>query len=127
MGEWNGRTEPEVLMEIGGKSVAVDATIAPIVKALNEAGLRTVASCSGHGEGFGNIALAGGRELIIMPNYETARRVEWAATKAAQLANDPRKEMYGFMTDGAMAHFVAWQHEVCDCLRAVAYQPPPSQ
>lgn len=53
----------------------IDACIAPIVRALNEAGIRTVASCCGHGKGPGNIALADGRELVIAPDYDTAREV----------------------------------------------------
>lgn len=56
----------------------VDACIAPIVQALNNAGLGTVASCCGHGTRPGNIALADGRELIIAPDYDTARRVDGA-------------------------------------------------
>ncbi len=49
------------------RAVAIDRCIAPLVAALNNAGIRTVASCCGHGKGMGNIALDGGRELIIRP------------------------------------------------------------
>jgi hypothetical protein len=58
------------------KPVGIDRCIAPLVRALNEGGVYTVASCCGHGRGFGNIALGDGRELIICPNYESARRIE---------------------------------------------------
>lgn len=54
----------------------VDTCIAPIVQALNNIGIETVASCCGHGKSFGNIALKDGRELIICPNYETARKLD---------------------------------------------------
>lgn len=54
----------------------VDSCIAPIVRALNGAGVVTVASCCGHGKRPGNIALADGREIIIAPNYETGRRID---------------------------------------------------
>jgi hypothetical protein len=45
--------------------IEVDACIAPIVKALNEAGVETIGSCCGHGKTDGSILLADGRELII--------------------------------------------------------------
>jgi hypothetical protein len=48
----------------GKPTVWCDPEIADIVKALNDAGIATVASCSGHG-GAGSIALADGRELLL--------------------------------------------------------------
>jgi len=54
----------------------VDKDVESLVQALNKAGIRTVASCSGHGKRPGNIALADGRELIIAPDWETAREIE---------------------------------------------------
>ena len=54
----------------------IDSCIAPIVRALNDAGVVTVASCCGHGKQPGNIALADGREIIIAPDYETARCID---------------------------------------------------
>lgn len=57
------------------KSFNVDRCIAPMVKALNDAGIYTLASCCGHGKLAGSIILVGGQELIIAPNYEYARRV----------------------------------------------------
>jgi len=58
------------------KTAKVDACIAPLIQALNDAGIETVASCCGHGQRPGNIALAGGRELFIVPDYETARELD---------------------------------------------------
>lgn len=43
----------------------VDSCIAPIVKALNDAGIATTQSCCGHGKSDGEIALADGRKLRI--------------------------------------------------------------
>ena len=54
----------------------IDECIKPLVEALNKAGFKTIASCCGHGKQPGNIALVDGRELVIMPDYDTARRVE---------------------------------------------------
>lgn len=57
------------------KMVGVDACIAPIVKALNDAGVPTVASCCGHGKTVGNIALTDGRELIIARDSDERKRI----------------------------------------------------
>lgn len=52
----------------GRATVWCDPEIADIVGALNAGGLRTVASCSGHGVVAGCISLADGRELLIARN-----------------------------------------------------------
>lgn len=62
----------------GRTHAPVDPCIAPLVQALNDAGIATVASCCGHGHRPGNIALADGRELIVAADYETARAVDAA-------------------------------------------------
>jgi hypothetical protein len=54
----------------------IDKCIHPLVKALNDVGMATIASCCGHGRTNGNIALRDGREIIIVPDYETARKIE---------------------------------------------------
>ena len=51
----NGNMEP----------VGIDSCIASIVEALNKSGIRTIASCCGHGKINGSIILADGRELLI--------------------------------------------------------------
>lgn len=56
--------------------VDVDECIAPLVRALNDAGIGTVASCCGHGHRHGNIALADGRELVLVRSYEEGRRID---------------------------------------------------
>jgi hypothetical protein len=56
--------DPEPLPGVH-KGVWCDPCIAPIVKALNDGGLPTVASCCGHGERDGRITLADGREVLI--------------------------------------------------------------
>jgi hypothetical protein len=58
------------------KVVDVDACLAPLVKTLNDAGYVTVASCCGHGKRPGDIILADGRELHIMPDFATSRRAD---------------------------------------------------
>lgn len=60
------------------KMVDIDACIAPIIKALNDGGVVTIACCCGHGKRPGSIVLADGREFIIALDYETARTVEAA-------------------------------------------------
>lgn len=47
------------------KHTGIDSCIAPIVKALLDAGIQTTASCCGHGKSEGLITLRDGRSLII--------------------------------------------------------------
>ena len=47
------------------KVVGIDACIAPLIRALQAAGIDTVASCCGHGKTLGRIDLADGRVLFI--------------------------------------------------------------
>lgn len=71
------RDEPTVTVETHGGGIAgVDESIAPLVKLLNDGGIATAASCSGHGQRPGNIALADGRELIIARNWNEARLID---------------------------------------------------
>lgn len=57
------------------RNKGIDYCIANIVEALNEGGIKTIASCCGHGKQPACIALRDGREFYIIPNYEEARRV----------------------------------------------------
>lgn len=61
--------------EFGVPSVWCDKEIAHIVKALNDAGIKTVASCSGHGMRPCSIILENGTELIIT-TQEQARELD---------------------------------------------------
>ena len=47
------------------KVMGIDACIAPIVEALNKAGIETIGSCCGHGKGPGGITLADKREIAV--------------------------------------------------------------
>jgi len=47
------------------KKQSIDACIADIVRALNKGGVKTKASCCGHGETPGDIILCDGRNLTI--------------------------------------------------------------
>ena len=49
----------------------IDKCIAPIIKALTEAGIYTDESCCGHGKRTGYIALHDGRILIILDNKKS--------------------------------------------------------
>lgn len=59
-----------------GKPVDIDKCIAPIVEALWKVRINTVACCCGHGKQMGNIALEDGREILIVPDYETGRKID---------------------------------------------------
>ena len=52
-------------MPLNGRVQAIDFCIHGIVAALNTGGIRTVASCCGHGEMLGRIDLEDGRTLAI--------------------------------------------------------------
>jgi len=54
----------------------IDRCLAPVVSALNAAGVWTTASCCGHGKRPGTIALVDGRECTILPDFESGRRVD---------------------------------------------------
>jgi hypothetical protein len=60
----------------GRTHAPVDPCIADLVQVLNDGGFPTVASCCGHGHRPGVINLADGRELVIMPSFEQARRID---------------------------------------------------
>lgn len=62
--------------EAGTPTVWCDPEIVDLVTALNKGGIRTIASCSGHGQQPGNIALTDGRELIIAASFDEARQIE---------------------------------------------------
>lgn len=66
----------EAAMVVIKDGVWCDPCLAPLVAALNDGGLPTVASCCGHGSRPGKVALADGRELFIAPSYEAARRLD---------------------------------------------------
>lgn len=53
------------------KEARIDRCIAPIVKALQEAGINMRGSCCGHGED-GFIQLEDGRYFLILPNRQAA-------------------------------------------------------
>lgn len=57
-------------------NAGIDKCIQHLIKVLNDNGYKTVASCCGHGNRPGNIALADGRELIIAPDWESGRKVD---------------------------------------------------
>ena len=48
------------------KIIGIDACIAPIIDALNAAGIETQESCCGHGKCTGYIALMDGRVLAVL-------------------------------------------------------------
>lgn len=63
------------MREDGRTHAPVDPCIAPIVQALNDAGLPTRASCCGHGKQPGRITLWDGREIFLAEDFETAQKV----------------------------------------------------
>lgn len=62
--------------DAGKATVWCDPCLAPLIRALNRGGLRTVASCCGHGHRPGRISLADGRELFLVANYKAATELD---------------------------------------------------
>ena len=60
-------------MPINGRVQCIDHCIHQIVAALNAGGIRTEASCCGHGKMKGNIILEDGRTLIIQETPKTMK------------------------------------------------------
>lgn len=51
---------------ISKPAIWCDPCLAPLIKALNDGGLPTVASCCGHGHRPGDVMLADGRTLLVL-------------------------------------------------------------
>ena len=64
----------QVCMPLNGRVQCIDFCIHQIVAALNAGGIRTVASCCGHGKMLGRIALEDGRTLVVA---DDATQVVW--------------------------------------------------
>ena len=62
--------EQKELVEINSRQCSIDKCLAPIVIALNNSGIKTVASCCGHGYIPGRITLRDGRELVVMDSKQ---------------------------------------------------------
>lgn len=60
----------QVCMPLSGRVQCIDYCIHHIVAALNAGGIRTKASCCGHGKKDGRIDLEDGRILIIVNNAD---------------------------------------------------------
>ena len=63
-------------MPLGGRVQCIDFCIHQIVAALNAGGIRTLASCCGHGKMPGRIDLEDGRTLVVA---DDAAQVVWQA------------------------------------------------
>ena len=60
----------QVCMPLNGRVQCIDFCIHHIIAALNAGGVRTVASCCGHGKMPGNIMLEGGKVLVIADSLD---------------------------------------------------------
>ena len=56
-------------------SAGIDLCLKHLLRVINEGGFKTIASCCGHGHQPGNIMLADGREIFIMPDWNSARQL----------------------------------------------------
>lgn len=58
------------------KLIGIDSCLAPMVNALNRAGIYTASCCCGHGKQLGHLWLQDGRKFIIMPPEITREEFE---------------------------------------------------
>jgi hypothetical protein len=71
-------------MVVVADGVWCDPCLEPLVRALNSGGLRTVASCCGHGRRPGSVALADGRWVMVATEEQYERLSEgWPDINAA--------------------------------------------
>ena len=124
------------IFQIGEQPIEVDVEIAPIVRALNGVGIRTRASCSGHGYRPANIVLCDGREIIIARDFAEARKIDALfpidingnaiATEAAELITElvEALEPFGLIADAIPAGVAdkwvmegAWKEGVFQAVR----------
>ena len=75
MCKWNGEWKHYKSITINGKLCSIDSCMVPLVTALNCAGLETIACCCGHGKQPASVILKDGREVLIMPDFKSARKV----------------------------------------------------
>lgn len=87
----------EAAMTVLDEKTWCDPCLVPLIKALNDGGIRTVASCCGHGHRPGNVMLADGRVLLVLPDTEWDR---WLAKKIHERVGD----MPGHEPTGATEH-----------------------
>lgn len=67
--------DPGTTERHGRDGIWCDPCIEPLIRALNASGLATVASCCGHENAYGWVALKDGRDLIIFPDHLTTMRM----------------------------------------------------
>jgi hypothetical protein len=81
--------------ESGKPTIWCDPCIAPMVSALNSAGVTTIASCCGHGKNDPSIALEDGRWLVVTNEPPVAYEHRWkqaahdAEVRAGVVAEEP--------------------------------------
>lgn len=62
--------------EVFVRPFPIDACIAPIVEALERAGIHMRSSCCGHGKGYGEIVLQDGRTIVVVPAGAAMEKTE---------------------------------------------------
>ena len=75
----------EAAMVVLGPKTWCDPCLVPLVKALNDGGLRTTSSCCGHGHRPGSISLEDGRWLLIAPDDEW---MDWLSSRIYERVGD---------------------------------------
>lgn len=75
----------EAAMTVLDEKTWCDPCLAPLVKALNDSGIRTTSSCCGHHHRPGWVSLADGRWLMIAPDDEW---MDWLSSRIYERVGD---------------------------------------
>ncbi len=83
----------------GVPTVWCDPCIEPLVRALNAGGVRTIASCCGHGKRDGSVVLADGRDLVIT-KFDVERYTQPAESRPREPLNRLTEREFQDLMDG---------------------------
>ena len=70
------------MMVIEENSIWCDPCLEGTIRSLNLGGLKTVASCCGHGSNFSTVLLADGRWIVILPDHESFSKMDTTIPEA---------------------------------------------
>ena len=116
MCQQNDFVEVEVIIKLSdfdyvAEFVQVDRCIAPIVSALSDSGIATVACCCGHGRHRGSIILADGREMLVVPDFKTARIMD-RLVEVVRMDIPSYKERYEDIAKSSWFHDMYGNHSL---------------
>lgn len=87
------------------RTACIDRCLADLVRALQAAGIDTCASCCGHGETCGHIALQDGRDLLVLsPEQAAEYETDWGIAFFTAEAGRRAHRMLGKIVEARKAY-----------------------